>query len=103
MKRLIVLSSIEQYAAASAAGWLGNDTKILCDNESFTEILKEKQIPHEELTEFDFREQWDEINVWGWSRAADFIGFARRNGLFKQTDLPSVIYLWFTVVFIVFL
>jgi hypothetical protein len=103
MQKLMVLSSEEQYETALKHGLSMADFKILCDNESFQDFLDRRGVVYEELSEFDIRKHWDEINIWGWSKAASFIKLAREHGFFRDVDLPSVIYGWFNVILILLL
>ncbi len=103
MKRLVCLSTVEQYEKFFHKGSDSQGFKILCDNERFKFFLDQKGIDYEELTEFDVSGHWNEINTWGWSKAAGFIKNSRSAGFFKETDLPAVIYLWLTVVLILIL
>ena len=99
-ERLVVLSNKSQYDRFLREGYDPKDFLVLCDNEPFYSFLDTQSIPYEGIDEFLIRDKWKEINQWGWSKAAGLICRMRTHGYFKEIDLPSVIFLWFSVLLI---
>lgn len=89
---LVILSSELQYRALKKTDVNRARLSIICDNPRFFESLQKKNVPFTSMTEFDVRDQWESINVWGCEQALRWIALCRQKGFFKKMDLPAYFY-----------
>ncbi len=103
MPKIAVISTPAQYYKFRDKKTSFEEFTIFCDNERCYDFLKKEGIPYEILEEALLKDRWNEINGWGCAKAAGWIRLCRQDGLFRKYGLPSVIYLYFSLILILIL
>ncbi len=103
MRKIVVISTPTQYRKFLEVRPDAEEFLVFCDNERCYGFLSEKKIPYKALEEGLLKERWNEINAWGCTKAAGWIRECQKDGLFPKYGLPSMIYLYFSLILILVL
>lgn len=93
--QIVVLSNESQFRKFSQF-FNVDDFTVYCDNARFYPFLAKKQVAYQTIDEFTIENQWDTLNAWGCSKAAQWIRFCTKKSIFPDIDIPSAIFMYFS-------